>query len=370
MANPSGSSTCRSGRSPPARAASRPAGVSCCTRSRWPNPSTAIVPLQSTRRSGRRLEPAIGSEDEPGVPLAEVDDVRPPPGDERDQAEAEAHLLDAERLPAPTPAPGLAPRSPSRVKVGIERSPGAGGSAALDQGQARARARRAERRSTHGQSSRTPAVRGRVPSTPGARSWPLMGSPAWRPTLSAVACYPAMSAVHDPAPALAGERFGGDPTPLRDRTARGTLINGTFLVGTNALNLIKGLAVASFLTASQYGTWGLLMAAFMTIVTLGSVGVDDKYVQQNERRPGARLRGRIDLSGAPRCRLLHRRAGGDAAVRTPLRPHPDDLARAWSSRWRFPRSCCRCRSGRTTGAWTSRGSARCRRSTRWCRSWP
>ena len=91
-----------------------------------------------------------------------------------------------------------------------------------------------------------------------------------------------MSAVHDPAPALAGERFGGDPTPLRDRTARGTLINGTFLVGTNALNLIKGLAVASFLTASQYGTWGLLMAAFMTIVTLGSVGVDDKYVQQNE----------------------------------------------------------------------------------------
>lgn len=91
-----------------------------------------------------------------------------------------------------------------------------------------------------------------------------------------------MSAVDDPAPVLTSERFGGDPVSLRDRTARGTLVNGTFLVGTNALNLIKGLAVASFLTASEYGTWGLLMAAFMTIITLGSVGVDDKYVQQND----------------------------------------------------------------------------------------
>src|SRR5947209_16981485 len=91
-----------------------------------------------------------------------------------------------------------------------------------------------------------------------------------------------MSAVQDPAPAPASERFGGDHIPLRARTARGTLINGVFLVGTNALNLVKGLAVASFLTAEQYGTWGLLMAAFMTILMLGSVGVDDKYVQQDD----------------------------------------------------------------------------------------
>jgi O-antigen/teichoic acid export membrane protein len=68
---------------------------------------------------------------------------------------------------------------------------------------------------------------------------------------------------------------------LRARTARGTLVNGAFLIGTNALNLIKGLAVAIFLTSSQYGSWGLLMAAFMTLLTLGSVGVDDKYIQQD-----------------------------------------------------------------------------------------
>jgi PST family polysaccharide transporter len=91
-----------------------------------------------------------------------------------------------------------------------------------------------------------------------------------------------MSALEDPAPALASERFDGDPITLRARTARGTLINGTFLVGTSALTMIKGLAVASLLTTAQYGTWGLLMAAFMTILALGAVGVEDKYVQQDD----------------------------------------------------------------------------------------
>jgi PST family polysaccharide transporter len=91
-----------------------------------------------------------------------------------------------------------------------------------------------------------------------------------------------MSALEDPAPALATERFGGDPVTLRTRTARGTIINGLFLVGTNALTMVKGLAVASLLTTSQYGIWGLLMAAFMTILALGAVGVEDKYVQQDD----------------------------------------------------------------------------------------
>jgi PST family polysaccharide transporter len=91
-----------------------------------------------------------------------------------------------------------------------------------------------------------------------------------------------MSAVQDPAPAVGTERFQGDPTPLRFRAARGTLINGAFLVGANTLNLVKGIAVAGFLTAAQYGTWGMLLAAFMTILALGAVGVEDKYVQQDD----------------------------------------------------------------------------------------
>jgi O-antigen/teichoic acid export membrane protein len=91
-----------------------------------------------------------------------------------------------------------------------------------------------------------------------------------------------MPGVEVPAPAPVAQRFDGEPIDLRARTARGTLVNGAFLVGANALNLIKGLAVASFLTTAQYGTWGLLLAAFTTIIALGSVGVDDKYVQQDD----------------------------------------------------------------------------------------
>lgn len=92
-----------------------------------------------------------------------------------------------------------------------------------------------------------------------------------------------MRALEDPAPAPGAQRFAGDAITLRARTGRGTVINGAFLVGTSGLNLIKGLAVASFLTTTQYGTWGLLLAAFTTILSLGSVGVDDKYVQQDDR---------------------------------------------------------------------------------------
>ena len=91
-----------------------------------------------------------------------------------------------------------------------------------------------------------------------------------------------MAAPEQPSPVPPGERFAGDPITLRARTASGTMVNGAFLVGTNGLNLIKGLAVASFLTTTQYGTWGLLMAAFVTLLTLGSVGIDDKYLQQDD----------------------------------------------------------------------------------------
>lgn len=91
-----------------------------------------------------------------------------------------------------------------------------------------------------------------------------------------------MSVLEDPASAPAGGRFDGRSITLRTRTARGTVVNGVFLVSTNALNLVKGIAVAGFLTAAEYGTWGLLMAAFMTILALGSVGGDDKYVQQDD----------------------------------------------------------------------------------------
>jgi PST family polysaccharide transporter len=78
-------------------------------------------------------------------------------------------------------------------------------------------------------------------------------------------------------------RFGSDvDSNLRSRTARGTIVNAAFLVGTNALGLVRAVAVAGILTTSQFGVWGLMMAVFMTVILLGSVGIGDKYVQQDD----------------------------------------------------------------------------------------
>ncbi len=68
---------------------------------------------------------------------------------------------------------------------------------------------------------------------------------------------------------------------LRARTARGSLINGTFVVGTSALGVLQTVIIARLLPTSVFGRWGLLMAAFMTILLLTSVGIDDKYIQQD-----------------------------------------------------------------------------------------
>jgi len=69
---------------------------------------------------------------------------------------------------------------------------------------------------------------------------------------------------------------------LRAHTARGTIVNGAFLVGVNSLGLIRGFLVAGFLTAADYGVWGIVVIAFGTLSWLKEVGVSEKYVQQDE----------------------------------------------------------------------------------------
>ena len=69
---------------------------------------------------------------------------------------------------------------------------------------------------------------------------------------------------------------------LRAHAARGTLINGAFNVGVSSLGLIRGFVVAAFLTASDYGVWGIVVIAFGTLSWLKQVGVSEKYVQQDE----------------------------------------------------------------------------------------
>ena len=69
---------------------------------------------------------------------------------------------------------------------------------------------------------------------------------------------------------------------LRRIAARGTLVNGAFDVGLTSLGLIKGFVVAAFLSATEYGMFGILAAVLGTLLWLKQVGVGDRYVQQRD----------------------------------------------------------------------------------------
>src|SRR4051812_40278574 len=69
---------------------------------------------------------------------------------------------------------------------------------------------------------------------------------------------------------------------LRRRAARGTIVNAAFQVGIAGLNLLRRLVVAAFLTAAQFGVWGVLLTALLAIVFVKNAGIGDKFVQQSE----------------------------------------------------------------------------------------
>lgn len=69
---------------------------------------------------------------------------------------------------------------------------------------------------------------------------------------------------------------------LRRRAARGTLVNGVFLIALTGLSLIRGFVLARFLTKDDYGIWAVLVTSFGTLVFLKEVGVSDKYIQQED----------------------------------------------------------------------------------------
>jgi O-antigen/teichoic acid export membrane protein len=76
-------------------------------------------------------------------------------------------------------------------------------------------------------------------------------------------------------------RFDGQGS-LRERTARGVMINSAFQIGFAALSLLQRFAVAAFLTASQFGVWGLALSTLITLSFLKQIGISDKYIQQND----------------------------------------------------------------------------------------
>ena len=81
-------------------------------------------------------------------------------------------------------------------------------------------------------------------------------------------------------PPVAADAIAPLRTDLRRRAARGTLINGAFLVALTALGLVRGFVLARFLTTDDYGIWAILVTSFGTLVFLKEVGVSDKYIQQ------------------------------------------------------------------------------------------
>ncbi|HKP89674.1 MAG TPA: oligosaccharide flippase family protein [Thermoleophilaceae bacterium] len=69
---------------------------------------------------------------------------------------------------------------------------------------------------------------------------------------------------------------------LRALAARGTIVNAAFEIGLAALGAFKGIAVAAFLTRTEFGLWGVILPIITTLIWLKQIGVADKYVQQEE----------------------------------------------------------------------------------------
>src|SRR4051794_37367658 len=69
---------------------------------------------------------------------------------------------------------------------------------------------------------------------------------------------------------------------LRQHAARGTIINAAYMAIVNSLGLLRGFIVAAFLSATDYGTWGIMMIGIGALYWFKDVGISDKYVQQSE----------------------------------------------------------------------------------------
>jgi O-antigen/teichoic acid export membrane protein len=69
---------------------------------------------------------------------------------------------------------------------------------------------------------------------------------------------------------------------LRERAARGTLVNSAFYVGLSGLALLRGFILAALVSTTEYGLWGVLVVAIGTLLSLKQVGINDKYIEQDE----------------------------------------------------------------------------------------
>ncbi len=80
----------------------------------------------------------------------------------------------------------------------------------------------------------------------------------------------------------AAGRFELEGRSLRQHAARGAMVNTAFVVALSALGLVKGFVLAGLMTPEDYGVWGILIISLGTLGWLKQVGIDDRYVQQDE----------------------------------------------------------------------------------------
>jgi len=77
------------------------------------------------------------------------------------------------------------------------------------------------------------------------------------------------------------ERLTFARTELRQRTARGGLLNAFFMGGAESLLLIQGLVVTALLGPQAIGLYGIVSTTAVTILALKRVGIDEAFVQQD-----------------------------------------------------------------------------------------
>ena len=108
-----------------------------------------------------------------------------------------------------------------------------------------------------------------------------------------------------PAQSARERRFGAGVS-LRSKTARGTIVNGLFIVFVNVVSMMRGFIVAAFLTTQEYGVWGVALVLVATLAVLKGVGVGDKFVQQDDvdQARAFKIALTLDLMLALTCTVL------------------------------------------------------------------
>jgi O-antigen/teichoic acid export membrane protein len=69
---------------------------------------------------------------------------------------------------------------------------------------------------------------------------------------------------------------------LREHTARGTIVNASFSIGLAGIGAARQFLVAIFLTAADYGLWGLIYLSVTSILWFMEAGIGDKFIQQSD----------------------------------------------------------------------------------------